>query len=436
MSRIYSGYNRRQVVQFGLGGLTTLALAACGGTTSTGSSDAVKLNLYFWGSASRDKLTKKATDDFHTAHSNVTISRQFYAFDAYWEKLNTQIAGGTLPDLIQMDMRYLKQYSDKSLLTDLTPYADKKTIDLGDFNTALLDASKYAGKINGIPLGSNFHCMIYDTETLKELGIVAPTEDLTWEKFGTYAASFAQKSSDKVYGTQDMSGEISTFEIWLRQFGKEVYTDAGQAGFTVDDVKNWFTYWDGLRKAKACVPASVQASNSGIGNPATSAVIAKLCAFAFAHSNQYESYQAVTKRQLAMHHVPDGTGPGSYLKPSMLMSVSSKTKNADTAAQFINFIINDAKGVSDLSLDRGIPGSKQALASLTAGLTPAQKIVIDFYDGFATGTRIRAKKVLDPAGAGDVGTALLNSSQEVGFGRSSVADQASKFMEAANKALK
>ncbi|GHO46221.1 ABC transporter substrate-binding protein [Ktedonospora formicarum] len=433
MSRIYS---RRQAVQLGvssLAGLTVLGLTSCGSPTAK--SGTTKLQLYFWGSASRDKLTKKAISLFQGQHSNITINSHFTGFDAYWDKLNTQVAGGTMPDLFQMDMRYVAQYVKQGLLLDLTSSIDSKAINLSDFDQTLLESSKASGKVYGIPMGGNYHSWIYDTEMLKDAGGTPPTDDLDWNGFSDYMTKLSKQLKKGVSASNDASGEIATFEVWLRQHGKELYTNDGQVNFTADDVAEWFSFWDKMRKAGACVPPDVQASLSGTSGAANSTLIHGKAIFNVTHSNLFDSYQTLTKHALELYPIPKGSQPGSYLKPSMLISISSKTKYTDDSAKFIDFITNDPKGVQALGLDRGVPGGTKARESLTSQLTTSQKIVMTFFDRMAQGSRVKGKQVLDPPGAGDVQTALTRDSQAVSFGKTSISAGAKSFLSDAQKAI-
>lgn len=434
MSRIYS---RRQAVQLGISGLagmTVLGLVSCG-TPTSGSNGETKLQLYFWGSASRDKLTKNAINLFQEQNSSIKITSQFTGFDSYWDKLNTQVAGGTLPDLLQMDMRYIAQYVKQSLLLDLTDLISKKTINLSDFNQSLLDSSKASGKVYGVPMGGNYHCWIYQAKLLKDAGGTAPDDMLDWNGFADYLKQLSKQLPKGVSATNDPSGEIATFEVWLRQHGKEVYTDGGEINFTADDVAEWFNYWDQLRKAGVCVPPDVQASLSGTSGPANSTLIHGKAIFNITHSNLFDGYKALTKDELQLYPMPLGAQPGSYLKPSMLMSISAKTKHAEEAAKFIDFFTNDPKGVQALGFDRGVPGGQKARESLTANLTDNQKVVMSLFDRMEKGNRVKAKLVLDPPGAGDVQTALTRDSQAVSFGKTSITEGAKTFVEDAKKAI-
>ncbi|HMI33026.1 MAG TPA: extracellular solute-binding protein, partial [Propionibacteriaceae bacterium] len=106
--------NRRQFL-IGAGGLaaaaTTMGLAACapgsqggGSQGGGGESGTAELALAWWGNPTRNKNTEAEIAAFTAANPNVKISGQPGDFASYWDKLATQTAGGTAPDIIQMDM--------------------------------------------------------------------------------------------------------------------------------------------------------------------------------------------------------------------------------------------------------------------------------------------------------------------------------------------
>ncbi len=433
MSRI--SFTRRQFCQIGLSslaGLSLLDLAACGSSTGAATET---LQLSFWGPASRNKLTQAAIKAFKAEHSNIDIHSWYADFSAYFNQLNTQIASGTIPDLIQMDMSYLAQYVNEHELLDLTPFVNDKTIDLSDFDQGMLKNSEDNGVNYGISLGGNYECMIYDTVLVQQAGAGAPPSSWTWDQFATYAANLTKAlKSQGIYGAPDASGARDMFEIWVRQRGKELWTTDGKVAFTVDDAASWFTFWDGMRKSGGCAPAQLQATVTGSG-PSGSLLASGKTVFATGHSNQFSSYQALKKNALAMQTVPTGSGPGNYLKPSMLMSIAAKSKYAKDAAAFINFLITNPNGVKAIGLDRGVPGSARARAALEPTLQDVDKAVLAYSELVASSGTASPRTVLDPAGAGKVSTELSNAAQAVSFGKTSIADGARTFYQNSVKAI-
>ncbi len=261
-------YNRRQILQVGAGSLTGLSLLGLAGCGSTSTGSVTKhMQLFFWGTTSRDKLTRQAIQLFEQKHSDVKITSQFTDFNSYWNKLSTQIAGGSAPDLIQMDMRYIAQYVKNGILLDLSDAISKKTIDLSDFDQTLLAGSQVNGKSYGIPLGGNYQAQLYDKDLVAKANVGDVPASFSWDEFGSYCAKLSKALGNGISGTGDESTNITAFELWTRQHGRDLYTSAGGLGFTQQDAADWFSYWSSLRKSKACVPIEVAAGAMSGGNP-------------------------------------------------------------------------------------------------------------------------------------------------------------------------
>jgi multiple sugar transport system substrate-binding protein len=433
-------YTRRQAIALGVGslvGLSALGLAGCGGNpgSSGGQGGPVELQLIFWGSATRNKLTQQAIGLFQKGHQDVKISSQFTDFNTYWTKLNTQIAGGATPDLIQMDMRYVAQYVRKGLLMDLTQFISKQTISLSDFDPMLLNSSKVNNTVYGIPLGGNYQTYIYDKSAITRAGVGVMPENISWDDFGTYTAQLTKALGNGMYGTADNSVDITSFEVWIRQHGKEVYTRDGGIGFDQTDVAAWFDYWNKLRQAGSCPPMNIQSALDVSGTPTDSSVIKGKAVFTSLWSNQITAWQAATQRPLGMAMLPTGSTAGMYLKASMLLSISASTKHPNEAASFTNFLINDPDGVKAITIERGVPGSKKAQTLLAPTLSAPAQVMLEYMSQVSQSSVARAKEVLDPPAAGQIADSLRRVGQAIGFGKVSVQDGAKSFYADAQKAV-
>ena len=96
--------------------------------------------LTFWGNPTRNKNTQAEIDAYMKANPNVKIEAQPGIFSSYWEKLATQTAGGTAPDIIQMDMAYISEYGHRGALLDLAK------VDTSKFVPGTVDSGKIEGK--------------------------------------------------------------------------------------------------------------------------------------------------------------------------------------------------------------------------------------------------------------------------------------------------
>jgi ABC-type glycerol-3-phosphate transport system substrate-binding protein len=83
-------------------------------------------------------------------------------------------------------------------------------------------------------------------------------------------------------------------------------------------------------------------------------------------------------KELKLVPVPsdDPDNLGLFLKPSMLMVASAKTKYKDAAARFIDFMVNDPEVGQIFKTSRGVPASKTQRDGTTFEGT--DKLVVDY----------------------------------------------------------
>ncbi|MBO0744053.1 MAG: extracellular solute-binding protein [Candidatus Dormibacteraeota bacterium] len=438
----------RAGVTVALGATVATLLDACGfaggGSSSSGSSSSgakyavpksANLQIAWWGGSNRAQRTQQVMDLMKQQQPGWTMAGQFTSFTDYWVKMNTQAASSSLPDVMQMDMAYIGRYSSQKELLDLSKYRTDP-LKLGDFDKGQLSQGTVGGKLVGISLGGNIDAINFNKSAIQQAGMSPPAEDITWEKFASYCSNLAKKLPSGMYPLDDGSGSGAPFEVFLRQRRGEQWTKDGKLNYKSSDVQDWFQWWADLRKAKVVIPGDMAAAEATNGTPAGSTIATGKAVFLMTWSNFIGQYQILMKDEVAMMRDPQGgsgTQVGDYVKASQLFSVPATSQQADAAIEFISFFIHNPAAVKALGVERGVPGSAAARAVLKPTLTPYDAAQIAFLDQNSKLTR--AKTVLDPPGAGDVGTALTNAAQSIALSGTSVADATSKFMEDAHKAL-
>jgi multiple sugar transport system substrate-binding protein len=423
-------FTRRHV----LGGSAAALVAASTMGLNVGAGFAqsgTRLRAFWWGNPDRDKRTKAALDGYK-AKFGTDISAESLGWGDYWTKLSTQTAGGNAPDLIQMDYRYLFEYARRETLLALDAQIPKP-LDLSTFGDAARSSGKVDGKLYGVALGTNSKAMVYDTTMFEKVGVKALEANWTWEDFAKISGEISKINPGKYWGSGDNSRWEQGFEHYLNQRGKLMYAADGKAAFTKDDVTAWFDLWDGLRKSGAVAPAEVGAGNTGAIDQYE--VSRGTAAMSFANSNQVVAFQAIAKNKLAISTFPNlkGAASGHYLKPSMLMSISSKTKSPEEAAKVIQYLINDADGVKALGIERGVPPSSTAQAQLSPDLDDLGKMQVNYVA--AVSKVAVALPPPPPKGAGEIEKLMLRVADTVAFGKASVKDGAAQFFTEAESIL-
>lgn len=390
-----------------------------------------RLRMYWWGGKERADRTEATNKLFVEKNAGTTITGETLGWNDYWQRLATQIAGRNGPDLIQMDYRYIFEYARRDALLAMDPFIGKG-LNLADFNQGAVDSGKVDGKIYGVSLGLNSVALFYSQDAIRDAGMKPPAWDLTWEGYAKYALDLTKAlKRDGFWGMQDAGGLEPALDNYMRGKGLALYTADGKLGFAEKDIAGWFGYWADLRKAGGCPPADVQALDKN--NPETNMLTLGKAAIGLANSNQLVAYQAINKPRLGIGMFPKGEKPGQYLKPSMLLSVYSRTKNPEAAMKVVDFYINNPDAGKLLGLERGVPASAKVRDALASSLNELDRMMSD-YIAFIS-DKVGDLPPPPPQGAGEIQNVLRRINEQIGFGRMSVADGAKQFMSDANGVL-
>jgi len=149
-----------------LGAVLMVPSIAWAGGGSESKSGATTLRVAWWGNPTRDERTLKVIDMYQQKFPNVTIEPETVGWAGYWDRINTQVASGNMPDVMQHDYAYLLQFVGRDLMADLTPFVQQNTIDLSGVDESYLSGGRVGGKLYGVSLGTNAVCLVYDPAVL------------------------------------------------------------------------------------------------------------------------------------------------------------------------------------------------------------------------------------------------------------------------------
>jgi multiple sugar transport system substrate-binding protein len=418
-----------------------VAATALGGLAGCADKSAVRsrppLRMMWWGGAARTKAYQDALAAFGRSHSDVTVQTESSGYDGYFDKFNAEVASGAPPDLLQMDTALVSEYAGRGVLLPLDEYVGH-SLDVSAFPDALLAAGKVDNKLYGVPSGTGGCLVTYDATVLKGAGVEPPADDWTWTGLAGYAATLTTKLGGQVYGVADGGGDdVGAFEIFLRQRRKDLFTPAGALGYEEQDLEEWLTYWDELRKNKAAPPGDITeaAHNDSSKNP----LITGHVAMTFGSGLEI-SLPPLTSHDLDFVPVPKGP-PGSvegqYLSGGVLLSVYTHSDWAAEAVDIITFFADNDEAIKIMELTRGIPPTEKARKVAAPQLNPAQQRALAATDKVAT--RVAAaqssRPPSPPKGASAVKELLFQNNLAVAFGRSTVAAAVDSFFAGAKSAL-
>jgi len=338
----------------------------------------VELRMAWWGSDARHEKTIKVIELFEEKNPGIKITPEYSGFDGYFDKLNTQIAAGNAPDLIQMGGN-IKEYVDRGALLDLKPYVGS-IIHQEDFSEGLIKKATFDDKFYGVTLGVSSFGLIYNQTMFEKAGVPIPSEDWTYDDFKNTIKQLSEKLGDGFYGAYDLSSanDSAALSTYLGSMGKELYR-GGERHFERQDMIDWYTMWDELRKANAITPPDVQVANppSAIDK---SLIVKGQVAIQTAAASQIYGFQELTEDKLGLVVFPKGSVNQGLVSPvpGQFLTGYAKTEHPEEVAKFINFMVNDADAALILGSDRGVPASSKIRDMLAAQSTPTDKVLYDF----------------------------------------------------------
>lgn len=410
--------------------LLVLPLAACGGDDA--SDGTVTLNFTWWGNEDRAKVTEAAIDLFEQQHPNIKVNTSFGAFDAYFQKLSTQIAGGDAPDVVQMDRAYLREYADRNALRDLTEYIEDGTLRVGDITPTLLPAGKVGDATYAIPIAQNTQGVFYDPALWAKAGVPAPKPDWTWDDMLAAGQKLSQANGGKVAGFGDFGFAIDWFDIWLRQRDKAIYTDDGKLGFTEAELTEFWNMTKRMRDAGALAPPSLTTQLDG--SVQNSSLIKKGVTAEVNYDSGFTGMVSAYGAPLAIAPMPSDTPKrGMIAAMSMAYSVAQRSEHPKEAAMLIDFLVNDVEAGKVLAVSRGMPANAKVRDAIAPDLSENDKLVYEFERSVVD--QLLPTPPPQPRGGGAVKAEFQRIYDEVIFGRISVAEGAKRVIQEAQNQL-
>ncbi|MEU9151171.1 extracellular solute-binding protein [Streptomyces sp. NPDC048417] len=416
------------------------SLTACGGTAADSSSGG-ELTMTWWGSDERHAAYKKSLAYFQKQNADIKIQETYSGYDGYFDKFNALVAGGSAPDLLQMDTTLVAQYARKGVLAPIDSYVGKD-LDLTGFSKTLLAAGTVDGKLYGVPSGIGVNQLTVNRSGLEKLGLTYPDPEWSWADLKSISADVHKKSGGKVYGTDDGGGStLQAFEIFVREKGSQLLSaDGKKLGFTSDVLQEWWEYWEDMRKSNACPPAAITAPAHN--DLTKNAVVIGKALFTF-DSGVYGAGGSITSATLDFLPTPQGdwsgAREGNFVNGGVLLSATKASETVADSVKIMSFFAQDTTAIKDMQLQRGIPPTSKARNLIKAGLADTDKRNMAMAD-YISNRVAKATDVLDapqppPQGADQIWDLLFQSNLAIAFGKKTIKSQLSEFFDQASSIL-
>ena len=339
---------------FGSAGLvvTALVLTGCGGAAESSSGEPEELTM--WARSSTQDYTQALVDAYNTSH-DTQIKLTIVASDSFQQKVGAAAGAGSLPDILASDVVYAPNYAKQSVYMDITdrvaelPFGDELV-------SAHVEASTFDGKTYAVPHKVDSSFIFYNKDLFAAAGLDPENPPTTYD--GIYDAAKAITA---------LGGDTYGFYFPGNCAGCNAYTSFGVAraadelplsvdGTTADIDSDALAEWFGLYQrlvADGLVPAGATTGDT------TTQQEPFLQGKVGIWPNGSYSIPTVNETvDFEWGYMPlataDGSATGTFVGGDVI-GVSSTTKNADAAWDFIEWTLEDEAQVDIVAKGGNLP---------------------------------------------------------------------------------
>lgn len=328
-----------------------------------GESEQITMRFSWWGGDSRHQATLDAIDRYTELHPNIKIEGEYGGFDGYYQKLLTQLASHTAPDIIQVDYQWVgdlvRQGKPFRNIYDLT--------DIIDLTNFTMDPIKgYLGTedyLIGVPAGINGRGFFYNTEFFEKYGIKA-SDDWNWDKVIEVGTQVNQQDPDAHLLFFEKNGILYLVRDWIKQqSGKNMFSDEFEMNFTEQDLVDAFTYVQKLVESGTIPPLEEMVLyDSVFPDQIPNWLNGQWGMSVLSASNlpailEASDFKIDTMRWMVLDNAVESA---ITVAPTQLFSVNDDSPYAEEAAKFINWFLNDEEALAITTDTRGIPSNTHA----------------------------------------------------------------------------
>lgn len=148
---------------------------------------------------------QQVADDFTAANPDIKINIEVVPWDTLLQRLTTDVAGGSAPDISIIGTRWLLDFASQGIAEPVDAYMTPEFKDT--FIGTFMDPGIIDGKMMGLPVAASARAMMVNLDLYEKAGVTPPT---TWDELYASSKKIAELPDVYAFGLQ----------------GKEIETDA------------------------------------------------------------------------------------------------------------------------------------------------------------------------------------------------------------------
>lgn len=319
-------------------------------------------------------LRKKQAKAFEEKYPGVKVNVQVIPRTGYDQKIMTQIAGGSAPDVIGTGDVQIPTLVNRNFALDLTPYMESDPeFDSSDWYPEILEGLTYDGKVVGLSDNWDTQALYYNRALFRAAGVAEPTADWTWDDYRAAAEKLTSgDGADKVWGSFWQKWFVPVADA-VAAAGGSVYDEAGRTcTLTSPESIEALTFLDDLRR-EGVDPGATE--DRVLGREPDEIFAAGKAAM-LVGDGRWGAYAFNEAEDLdwAVAELPKGPKGRSNFFHLAAYSIPSNSKNPDTAWAFLRFMTSREGVMMGIAESQGVPAIKSVA---TSSIVADQPIVRD-----------------------------------------------------------
>lgn len=323
--------------------------------------DAVTISLSWWGGESRHEVTQQAVNAFMEENPDIKVDIQFGSWDGWEDKMSTAFFSSTASDVNQINWNWITTYSaDGKMFFDMNLLDDY--FDLTQYSEETLSLCTVGGKLQAIPVSITGR-IFYWNKTVFDKALIRPPKSM--DELYIAGGVFKEKLGEDFYPLALGEYDRMILMVYYLEslYGKEWVLD-GRLNYSTEEILKGMEFIQSLEDAHVIPsisdiigdgassfdknPKWINGKYGGIFEWDTSA-----SKFAEALGDEGEFI-------VGSFFDDFGDYNGGFSKISLAFAISENTKHPKECAMLLDFLLNNPKGASIMSSERGIPLSASA----------------------------------------------------------------------------
>jgi oligogalacturonide transport system substrate-binding protein len=331
----------------------------------------VQLRMSWWGGNDIHRTLLESVRRFEERNPGIRVKTEYTGWVGHLERITTQIAGGTAPDLMQINWNWLVLFSrDGNGFQDLRKLDD--TIDLGQFDKNALAMGTVDGKLNALSTSMAARLFYFNATTFEKAGLQTPT---SWNELLAAGPIFRERLGPDYYPLDLHLQDVValTRSRFVQQTGKPLIDEVHKrVNATPQQLADMARFYQSLVDAHVTPNIRVRTSYGHVAphemRPWIDGRFAGTYQWISAIGKFMDTLAPGQTVVLASYPLLDGAADAGLLyRPAMMYAINAKTKYPRESALLMDFLLNDPVAVKAMGLKRGVPVSQRAIAALTDG---------------------------------------------------------------------